>query len=370
MRIPNLAYRWRFVTMLVFALVVVSCAGSDTPSEISPTASPTPTIEPGLENVLDQLGLDGTTRQLLVRDWLSTPSAATLVLQVGVAQALSTSQPNEPLKPLDIIHAARRQPWYLDGVNDDDVAILGAALIAYGNILRLRDRRAPPVSSVIEALNSHQYVRLSLPEGTNVVVFLVSDPAVPSGPLLADVETFAVQIEEISGEADLVGLTMLRLRSDEPRCYTSGPERNRTIVLDRVCTTYATVHELLHVFIGTEYPTWYTEGIAHFYAALLTGRGNEYAAALRDSYGASPRFELNGTQSGSSPEGVSSTIAGELFLFDVYSIIGPDAMKASVRIARTNEYTNGDKLLDTFRRVAPPGTRARVDALIAERVIR
>jgi hypothetical protein len=247
-----------------------------------------------------------------------------------------------------VLELLKTKDWFNDGIDSYEASLLGIL-----NTLL-------SVTEQTNVIDNDDYQRLPLSTGDIAVVYF-GDPS-----LDAKAQEIASQwiekIEAFVGEFRPVGLVVDTTQiSGADACHTGSGGGNRpgriSLPAPFCFQTPVIIHEMTHAFVGGDYPTWFTEGVAELVAYHLTGARAGYP-------GGEGTIELNGRYFVLSGPYNNQAALGARFLVALYDLAGADEMSSLIKDVSGRSMT-GDDLLARIRQLKV-GDRQQLEDLIMQ----
>jgi hypothetical protein len=338
-----------------------------------PCFRPGEQVEIPYPDLVAQLSPSG--RRFLARDeWNEASYAARerlryeLVMSEACRHGLAERFPSiDFTPPMRILGAAAEQDWYRDSLTNADQHMVIAILQRYVLLADLvgRTQIGDPAEALVRALNYETHRHMPLRTSGWITILASSEEEALAREAFRILEIHLPVLDRVLGPLTMDTLTVLvgRIQANGV-CGEASGASIYFLRLDCV-GHYVTVHELTHLYLGGAYPTWYTEGVAYFWASFQTGllRGNYVDRPLRDQIsGELPLVLLEDRGS----HDITQYVAGLLFLEAVYDVIGYEGMTSLSRNLRST--ATGQHILNEIRVLTPPNKRATMEQVIARHV--
>ena len=279
----------------------------------------------------------------------------------------------------DLMAMVARQPWFEDGVDDAEAALLKVLETCANEYMR--------------ALIESHYIesgRVHLPLAGDVDLVAIRHTPFPPGD-----STLVAMEEGIRAIEDFMGtpfpITDFILLVVEPDIWGRGPEgsivggyepgffaqhilvNDRKVFLGEDHYKGVIYHELthLHLFYAYESPRWLREGSAEFFTAYTRDKLGKENIEERLAYLESPEGRSRETDCDKKniqqhvddyrPDSCDYYL-GELFLLAMYTILGEEGVAAALRdlhsrVVENRSSPHGDLIYQTFAKYTPPGKR-------------
>jgi hypothetical protein len=359
----------------ILIAVAVACAsgGPSAPPASEPYASPTPDASVWREKAETQ-HLPRMRPELaeLVssQPWFETMTEAQLGLVMTIQECEQASKlRGQTDSVISLLKYAAAQPWYQDGLDDDEATGLRGIFLAYGR--SLKDNRAPPIGPVIAtSLKFRLFEVLHLPESGTVAV-IVSAEDMRKGQLALSLAVEALpRVEALVGPLQYAFLH-LEVTPDLPP-EVAGYSYNEFIAVGTGdVNADVVIHEIAHSTVYGLFPLWFEEGLAHFVQHYLTDSletgVREFTRDLqilrRDSL-LDVRYKAWVTLA----DEYAARAQGFLFLKALADVQGVEGLSQTVRGLRTRTFTS-QELLNTIAEQAPAEQQADVRRLFCDRVV-
>ncbi len=233
-----------------------------------------------------------------------------------------------------VLELLKTKDWFNDGIDSYEASLLGVI-----NTLL-------SVTEQINVIESDDYQRLPLSTGDIAVVYF-GDPKLDARAQEV-ASAWMDKIEAFVGEFRPIGLVIDTTPiSGADACHTGSGGGNRPgrISLPAPFCFQAPViiHELTHAFVGGNYPTWFTEGVAELVAYHLTGARAGYLEA-------EGTIELNSRYVVLSGPYTNQAGLGARFLVSLYDLAGADQMSSLIKDV-AGRTLSGDDLLARIRQI-------------------
>jgi hypothetical protein len=267
-----------------------------------------------------------------------------------------------------LLEVAEKQDWYADGVTVHDLLRLRAA---YDSLYLARSDGTEFAEKVARAAITSQPTTVVLPSGEASIVFVSDNPSsVTSATGLFRAHMPAVD-EYFAGTATKSIVVAIADRPDQGTCQASP--FNSAILLDTRCLDQGPVlHELTHMYVIANAPTWFNEGIAVFLAGTFSEVGGEeryrvLRSGLTEKADLQFHLEYRGPEQG---EYLYERTAGAVFLYDAQRILGHEGLRAVVHQLNGPWALRGHEVLDALVKAASTEQGSAIEQLIDERVTR
>jgi hypothetical protein len=315
-------------------------------------------------------GIDAYEKAVLgaARMYATTPSAVWLLaLEQGAFRSAYDSDAASfdasilnPLSHLSrsVLDYAAGQDWFQDGLDTGDASLL----VTVSQFTTEDDQ--------LDTLRNRSYVLVNLARTKTAVVVkgAQAGTTLAKGAQLADTMR---RVEAVWGAWPFNGVLIETVALDSA-CH--GASVTSSVYLARLwLTTTSTsnadfcfstgviAHEITHSYFGSQFPGWFTEGIAELGQLYVTGaRTGGYVLPNSTSI----RIDRGDVKrSASDPRYRDQAAAGADFLLRVNSVLGRDRMvQAMLPLKRAHLST--DQLLAVLKSAAPPDSQPALQSLI------
>ena len=301
--------------------------------------------------------------------WYESLTPAGLELVAAIQRSERAAQPRgETASVGEILAFAAEQAWYGDGLGEREATSLTAVFDAYTE--SLSDRRAPQIGPILSpTLRFALFEAVDLAE-TGPIVVLVSAESEAAGKSALALTTDALPRVEVLVGAYPYRFLFIEVTDDLPEIY-AGVSYDQFIALDaEYVDEGTTIHELTRSTMYSIFPTWFEEGLAHFFGYYLTDSLPEAAAFYEAELRALDATALDISHyRGSSPlDRLLERGQGFLFLNGLHEIQGIDRLSEMVRSLRTQNLRD-QALLRTIVEHGDAEEQAKLARFVCESVV-
>lgn len=323
-------------------------------------------IEERISEAAERLARLRSVDYFLLRPWVRDGITADERLLVG----LLDGRPALTVRLLEVLE--RRDAWFADGISADEHALLRLARVSASSsfvellLSVLSESRFSSWALDLGSAGQKQGILIwstSIPEQARQRTLALLRELTPkvaafAGPFPG--ETLVVYLNELATlcSADATpgrGNPALGSAADE---FESG-----VVTLAPGCVQAQTLtHELTHVFVSGEFPTWFAEGIADVASYHITGQVG-YA-------GGSGRLRLERRETDSSEPFLRSpyyqeAARGTAMMLQLYRLLGPEAVSNVLKASGNELRVSGARALELILAQATPEQVAAVKAVFA-----